>query len=211
MIMTVALLVTVLANNTEDQANPNLPVICHLRQPPKSTAQAIYQIFQQSKLKGCFWLLNKLTIITVAILSIMLLMKDLMAEEQHRFWEISVQYGILFILNSKLLVETVTKTYEFKTPLFVWLNIYGASLPLNHVGIITTNKYWIPVGSSTAAEFIIYTMGLNPVLRLYVGLGITCIFLIVMLKALYVSVSFDSDANLVLPFTFRGGLVQAFR
>ena len=166
------------------------------------------QIFQQSKLVGCLWLLNKLAIITVAILSIALLIQDLMAEEQERFWKIVVPYAMLFILNTDVLVKTVTKTYEFELPLFLWLVIYVASMLLNCVGILVENKYWIPVNSKTAAEFIIFITGMNPLFSQLIANLITWIFWITMEEALHFSVLLDVEANPNLPDTFRGRVVE---
>ena len=166
------------------------------------------QIFQQSKLKGCFWLLNKLTIITVAILSIILLMQDLMAEEQQRFWKIVVPYAMLFILNSNLLVKTIAKKYEYDGTLIYWLIIYAASMLLNCVGITMTNKYeyWIPVNSKTATEFIIFNMDLNPAYRLSIAFCITGIICMIMTMALLVTVMVDTIVDQpypVLPTTIN--------
>ena len=162
------------------------------------------QIFQQSKLKGCFWLLNKLTIITVAILSIILLMQDLMAEEQQRFWKIVVPYAMLFILNSKLLISTVWKARQDDGILIFWIVIYAASMLLNYVGITMTNKYeyWIPVNSKTATEFIIFNMNFNPAYSLSIAFCITGIVCIIMTMALMVTRMVDQPYP-VLPTTIK--------
>ncbi len=160
-------------------------------------------IFQQSKLKGCFWLLNKLSIITVVVLSIVLLMQDLMAEEQHSVWKL-LPYAMLFILNSHLLIKTFTKTFEHEGTLVYWLITYAASMLINCVGIAFTNKYeyWIPVNSKTAAEFVIYSMDLDPVYLLSIAFTVTGIFCMIMTFALLVTVyvgTIEDLANPVLP------------
>jgi preprotein translocase subunit SecG len=159
------------------------------------------QIFQQPKLKGCVWLLNKITIITVAILSIGLLMLDLMAEKQDRFWQIVLPYGMLLILNSKLLISAICKTRQDDGILIYWIVIYAASMLLNCVGIAVMNKYeyWIPANSKTATEFVIDIMDLDPVKQLSIGFYITVGFLIIMTVALCVTVLVDSSEDQVHP------------
>jgi hypothetical protein len=167
------------------------------------------QIFQKSKLKGCFWLLNKLTIITVVILSIILLMKDLGNEEQHRFWKIVVPYAMLFILNSNLLIKTVTKTQEFEGTLVYWLITYAASMLINCVGIAMTNKYefWIPVNSKTATEFIIYNMNIDPVNRLSIAFCTTGVICMIMTMALLVTILVDTvEPYPILPINISLGM-----
>jgi hypothetical protein len=162
----------------------------------------LYQIFQQSKLKGCFWLLNKLTIITVAILNISLLMLDLMAEKQDKFWQIFLPYGTLLILNSKLLLCTVSKTHHDDGILIFWLVFYAASMVLNYASLALTNGYnnLIPVNSKAATEFIINSMELDPEKQLAVGFYITVFFCTIMILALCLTILVDTpEEQAILP------------
>jgi hypothetical protein len=163
---------------------------------------SLYQIFQQSKLRGCFWLLNKLTIITVAILNMSLLMLDLMAEKQDKFWQIFLPYGTLLILNSKLLLCTVSKTHHNEGILIFWLVFYAAYMVLNCALLAITNgySYLIPVNSKTATEFIINSMELDPEKQLSVGFYITIFFCLLMMVALCLTILVDiPEEHAILP------------
>ncbi len=96
--------------------------------------------------------LFKIIIACAVILIIALLMLDLVFEDRSIFIVIFVPYGILLIINSKLLCDVITcsSIENIEKTFFVWNTVYLAANLLN----IATDRLLIPIPSRSVLNFV---------------------------------------------------------
>ena len=107
--------------------------------------------------------LCRIVIALAAILIISLLMLDLVSEDRSSFKTKFVPYGILLIVNSKLLCDVIMNSciVSIRRTFFVWNSVYIFFNVVN----ITMNRLWIPITSRSVinlANRLIWTIDRNP-------------------------------------------------
>jgi hypothetical protein len=113
--------------------------------------------------KKCVWLISKLIIAAVGLLNICLLIQDLKGDMTRSTVETVICYGILLILNSKLMCDVISKSSGCEGLIFFWAIFYLTCLIINTIMMSSTNSvnFFMPVISGTATNYIIYLIGLD--------------------------------------------------
>ena len=135
--------------------------------------------------KKCVWLVSKLIIAAVALLSICLLIQDLKADTNQNTVHMVISYGFLFILNTKLMCDVLFKSKGSEGLIFFWAIFYVTCLIIKVIMISMNSSsnsiLSVPVTSATATNFVIHMIGLDQHARVTTGFWISAAFIFIVI------------------------------